>query len=128
MDPSASIDHVRLQYAGLWYEAYRSNGVIFEFGSKCVNATYTLNDDGTVGVWNQAINFFGQYSSIRGSAAVKNSIEPAALEVTFEKPSEFLAVSSFSFSNNEQARRVITTSSKLTTRPIRSCTHVATFQ
>ena len=74
----------------MWYEAYRSNGVVFEIGSECVNATYTLNADGTVGVWNQAINLLGQYSTIRGSASVKNSMEPAALEVIFEKPGKSL--------------------------------------
>ena len=76
----------------MWYEAYRSNGVIFEIGSKCVNATYTLNADGTVGVWNQAINLLGQYSTIRGSASVKNSMQPAALEVIFEKPGNSLGL------------------------------------
>ncbi|CAF1305321.1 unnamed protein product [Rotaria sp. Silwood1] len=75
------------KYVGLWYEAYRSN-VIFEIGSKCVNATYTPNSDGTVGVWNQAINFFGKYTSIRGSARVKDSMEPAALEVIFDNPNQ----------------------------------------
>ncbi|CAF2923580.1 unnamed protein product [Rotaria sp. Silwood2] len=75
------------KYVGLWYEAYRSN-VIFEIGSKCVNATYTPNSDGSVGVWNQAINLFGHYTSIKGSATVKNSIEPAALQVTFDNPNQ----------------------------------------
>ncbi|CAF2553846.1 unnamed protein product [Rotaria sp. Silwood2] len=75
------------KYVGLWYETYRSN-VIFEIGSKCVNATYTPNSDGTVGVWNQAISLFGKYTSIRGSARVKHSIEPAALEVTFDNPNQ----------------------------------------
>lgn len=63
--------------------------MIFEIGSKCVNATYTANDDGSVGVFNQAIGFFGGYTSIKGSARVKNSMEPAALEVVFDKPSQF---------------------------------------
>ncbi len=51
-----------------------------------MNATYTPNPDGTVGVWNQAINFLGDYTSIRGSAKVKNASEPAAFIVTFDNP------------------------------------------
>jgi lipocalin len=52
-----------------------------------VNATYTPNADGTVGVWNQAVNWLGDYSSIRGTAKVKNASEPAAFIVTFDNPS-----------------------------------------
>ena len=48
-----------------------------------MNATYTANADGTVGVWNQAVNWLGDYTSIRGSAKVKNASEPAAFIVTF---------------------------------------------
>jgi lipocalin len=70
---------------GFWYEVYRSD-IIFEVGSRCVNATYTPNADGTVGVWNQAVNFMGDYTSIRGSAKVKNASEPAAFIVTFDNP------------------------------------------
>jgi apolipoprotein D and lipocalin family protein len=73
------------QYVGFWYEVYRSD-IIFEVGSRCVNATYTPNADGTVGVWNQAVNFMGDYTSIRGSAKVKNASEPAAFIVTFDNP------------------------------------------
>ncbi|CAF1389164.1 unnamed protein product [Rotaria magnacalcarata] len=75
------------KYLGLWYEAYR-NTIIFELGSKCVNATYTAKDDGSVGVWNQAINIFGKYSSIKGSARAKNAMEPAALEVKFDNQNQ----------------------------------------
>lgn len=60
----------------------------FQVGTKCVNATYTANADGTVGVWNQAIDRSGQYTSIRGTAKVKNPAEPAALAVTFDNPSK----------------------------------------
>ena len=57
-------------------------------GSKCVNATYTANTDGTVGVFNQAINGLGAYTSIRGFAKVKDPSEPAALSVVFDNPSK----------------------------------------
>ena len=67
---------------GQWYEAYRAD-VIYEVGSTCVNATYTLNADGSVHVLNQAINFLGQFSTIEGTATVKNASEPAAFELVF---------------------------------------------
>ncbi|UJR23794.1 hypothetical protein I4U23_026771 [Adineta vaga] len=73
------------KYVGLWYEAYRSD-IIFEIGSRCVNATYTPNPDGSVAVWNQAVNLLGDYTSIRGTARVKNASEPAAFVVTFDNP------------------------------------------
>ncbi|CAF1007729.1 unnamed protein product [Adineta steineri] len=73
------------KYVGLWYEAYRSD-IIFEVGSRCVNATYTPNSDGSVAVWNQAVNILGDYTSIRGTARVKNASEPAAFVVTFDSP------------------------------------------
>ena len=55
-------------------------------GSKCVNATYTDNKDGTVGVWNQDVNLLGNYTSIRGTAKVKDPSEPAAFIITFDNP------------------------------------------
>lgn len=67
---------------GIWYELYR-NDILFEAGMKCVNATYTLNSDNTVGVWNQATNWFGQHSSITGVARAKDPANPASLIVIF---------------------------------------------
>ncbi|CAF1177883.1 unnamed protein product [Adineta ricciae] len=75
------------KYVGLWYEAYRSD-IIFETGSRCVNATYSPNPDGSVAVWNQAVNLLDEYTSIRGTARVKNASEPAAFVVTFDNPLE----------------------------------------
>lgn len=109
--------------------------MVFEIGSKCVNATYTLNADGTVGVWNQAINLFGKYSTIRGTASVKNSVEPGALEVVFDKPgksslrttlgSECLRLLYFDV---EQAKRVIIMSFVPITTIIPWFTLAKTFQ
>jgi lipocalin len=48
-----------------------------------VNATYSLNDDRSVHVLNQAINFLGQFSSIVGTATVKNASEPGAFTLSF---------------------------------------------
>ena len=62
--------------------------MIFQMGTKCVNATYTANADGSVGVWNQAIDRSGQYTSIRGTARGKNADDPAALEVVFDNPGQ----------------------------------------
>lgn len=77
---------IEFQYVGFWYEAYR-NDFVFEIGNRCVNATYGLNADGTVSVWNQAVNFLDDYTSIRGSAKVKNASVPGAFVVTFDNPS-----------------------------------------
>ena len=41
------------------------------------------NADGTVGVFNQQIDFNGKYASIQGSAVVKDRNVPGALKVTF---------------------------------------------
>ena len=60
--------------------------MIFQVGTKCVNATYTGNADGSIGVWNQAIDGQGKYTSIRGTARVKDPAEPAALTVVFDNP------------------------------------------
>ncbi|CAF1334064.1 unnamed protein product [Rotaria sordida] len=73
------------RYAGVWYEVYR-NTILFELGAKCVNATYTLQNDGSIGVFNQAINWFGHYTSINGTAKVKNSAQPGSLVVNFDSP------------------------------------------
>ena len=51
-----------------------------------------MNSDGTVGVWNQAVNWLGDYTSIHGTARVKNASEPGAFIVTFDNLSEILFV------------------------------------
>ncbi|KAF4526393.1 hypothetical protein B566_EDAN012683 [Ephemera danica] len=43
------------KYVGLWYEQKRYHS-IFEHNSKCVTATYTQNENGTVGVRNAHVN------------------------------------------------------------------------
>ncbi|CAF3246339.1 unnamed protein product [Rotaria sp. Silwood2] len=83
------------RYAGVWYEVYR-NTILFELGAKCVNATYTVQDDGSIGVFNQAINSFGYYTSINGTAKVKNSAQPGSLVVNFNSPTNILMNKVFS--------------------------------
>lgn len=39
-------------------------------------------------MWNQAVNLLDEYTSIRGTARVKNASEPAAFVVTFDNPSK----------------------------------------
>ncbi|CAF2043008.1 unnamed protein product [Rotaria magnacalcarata] len=73
------------RYLGLWYEIERNN-IIFEIASKCENATYTDNHNGTVGVYNQAITAYGGYYTIHGVAVAKDPSEPGALEVIFSNP------------------------------------------
>ena len=77
-----------LQYAGVWYEAYR-NINRFEFGYNCANATYTKNTDGSMSVLHQARSIFGTDASLSGTARVKNASEPAAFEVAFPPPGDY---------------------------------------
>ncbi len=79
------------QYLGVWYEIERNN-IVFEVATKCENATYSANDNGTVGVWNQAVTDYSGYYSIRGIAIVKNASEPGALQVIFSDPRKILFV------------------------------------
>ena len=58
-------------YSGLWYEISRDKYTFFEALQSCVTATYTANDDGTVGVNNQA------YMPIRGWSGGKAIAVPA---------------------------------------------------
>ncbi|XP_014214465.1 apolipoprotein D [Copidosoma floridanum] len=70
------------KYLGKWYEAERYFA-IFEFGGKCVTATYSLNDNGTVSVFNRQISSLsGVESSIEGLAFQK-SPDKAKLSVSF---------------------------------------------
>lgn len=43
------------RYLGLWYEV-RKYPFIFTIGGRCVTATYGLNNNGTVSVFNKQIN------------------------------------------------------------------------
>ena len=79
----------RYQYLGLWYEIQRNN-IVFEIASKCENATYTANANGTLGVWNQAVTAYSGYYSIHGLGRVKDPSDPAALEIIFADPGNVL--------------------------------------
>jgi len=53
--PMAELDLDR--YLGQWYEIHRDKWTPFEILLGCDVATYTANDDGTVGVRNQGHRF-----------------------------------------------------------------------
>jgi apolipoprotein D and lipocalin family protein len=75
------------RYAGLWYEIARSP-VPYEIGLVGVTATYTLNDDGTVGVLNRGrfLALDGPEFSIEGSARSTNPPDNSKLLVSFDEP------------------------------------------
>nr|XP_012144193.1 PREDICTED: apolipoprotein D-like isoform X1 [Megachile rotundata] len=71
------------KYAGKWYEVERYFAV-FEFGGKCVTATYTMNDNGTIGILNKQISAItGVSSSIEGTAKPIGKSDDPKLVVTF---------------------------------------------
>lgn len=76
---------------GLWYEIERNN-IIFEIASKCENATYTDNHNGTVGVYNQAVTAYSGYYTIHGVGIAKDPSNPAALEIIFSNPCKILCI------------------------------------
>lgn len=86
-DPLPTVDKVDLnRYAGKWYEIARLPNT-FEKGLKCVTATYTLLDDGRIGVTNRGINeATGAVETAEGKARVPNDEHPGELRVVFFWP------------------------------------------
>lgn len=70
------------KYMGLWYEIAHSPNF---FQRNCVRSTaeYTLNDDGSVRVYNVCTKADGSTSDIEGVATVNDPSEPAKLTVDF---------------------------------------------
>ncbi|KAF7646424.1 hypothetical protein LDENG_00188080 [Lucifuga dentata] len=81
--PPVQNDFNITKYMGTWYEIEKLPAV-FEKG-KCVQATYTLQADGTVKVHNAELLSDGQINSIEGVAKVKDLSQPAILGVSFFK-------------------------------------------
>ncbi|HPO16680.1 MAG TPA: lipocalin family protein [Candidatus Hydrogenedentes bacterium] len=79
----ASVDLDR--YVGKWYEIARFP-VIFQNGLVGVTAEYTLQDDGTVRVFNRGLknSLDGEESSIEGVATVTDPVTNAKLRVRFD--------------------------------------------
>jgi lipocalin len=75
------------KYAGTWYEIARLPNY-FERKLKCTSATYTLMEDGRIGVVNKGhyINDPGKTSSVKGIARIPDKSEPAKLKVQFFWP------------------------------------------
>lgn len=86
-DPLPTVDKVDLnRYAGTWYEIARLPNT-FEEGLKCVTATYTLLDDGRVGVTNKGVNeSTGELDVAEGKARVPDDDFPGQLRVVFFWP------------------------------------------
>lgn len=85
--PLPTVDAVDLErYAGQWYEIARLPNS-FEAGLKCVTATYTVLENGKVGVTNRGINEeTGELETAEGKARVKDENEPGQLRVVFFWP------------------------------------------
>jgi len=74
------------RYAGTWYEVMRLDHS-FERGLSNVKATYTLQDDGEVGVVNRGFNRKDcEWDEAEGSAEFQGSSDVASLSVTFQWP------------------------------------------
>lgn len=84
------------RYMGKWYEYVRFPNVQegYSVNSRCVNANYTLNADGTVGVVNRALNprmYFGiecprlffKQRELAGVATIPDNNNAARLRVQF---------------------------------------------
>ncbi|XP_020778456.2 apolipoprotein Db [Boleophthalmus pectinirostris] len=71
------------QYLGTWYEI-KKLPAMFERG-KCVQAKYSLLQDGAVRVHNSELLKDGKINSIEGTAKVEDHAKPAILSVSFFK-------------------------------------------
>ncbi len=50
--PDLQSDFDIVPYTGLWYEVARDKDFFWEQGGSCATAEYTLNDDGTLKIFN----------------------------------------------------------------------------
>jgi len=75
------------KYAGTWYEIAKLPNS-FEKNLECVSATYSLQDDGKIAVFNKGKKTNGDsaWKTIKGSAKIPDSNEPGRLKVTFFWP------------------------------------------
>ena len=87
-NPPSTVSSVDInRYVGLWYQisAYE---VFFNRGLVGVTAEYTLNDDGTVHVFNRGLqgSLDGPEQTIEGTARVVDTQTNSKLEVKFNFP------------------------------------------
>ena len=82
--PLHTVEKVELdKYLGLWYEVARKP---MYFQNKCdrdVSATYTLNENGNIGVDNRCYTKDGQLNQSIGEAFIKNAPFNTKLKVSF---------------------------------------------
>ncbi|XP_014481899.1 PREDICTED: apolipoprotein D-like [Dinoponera quadriceps] len=71
------------RYSGKWYEVERYFA-LFEFGGKCVTATYNMSENGSIKILNKQISALtGVASSIEGIARLIGRSDDPKLTVTF---------------------------------------------
>lgn len=88
MQPPETVDFVDLErYTGLWYEIARYD-TPFDEDAVGVTAEYTLNENGTVQVFNRGFvgGLDGTPTSIEGEARVVDTETNSKLAVTFDRP------------------------------------------
>jgi len=84
----ASFDSTK--YLGTWYE-YEKYFALFEFGGRCISATYTANTDGSLGVANKQRKILtNQEKTINGRATFVGANTEAKLSVSFTGVPSFL--------------------------------------
>jgi len=82
--PAVKADFQTDQYLGSWYEVESYFPIFFQIGTKCVKATYSQNDDGSIRVQNQGVNSFtGKETDIVGRAYAPDASIPSKLKVSF---------------------------------------------
>ncbi|MCC6487333.1 MAG: lipocalin family protein [Candidatus Hydrogenedentes bacterium] len=86
--PPQTVSFVDLErYTGLWYQiaAYPQ---FFSRGLVAITAQYSLNEDGTVAVFNRGLegDFDGEESTIEGTARIVDEDSNAKLAVRFDFP------------------------------------------
>ena len=72
------------RYMGRWYEVVRDQYIPFEVLSTCVNADYTLKENGTsISVHNKGYNALLGWKDVQGAGVQSNVTGPSSLVVDF---------------------------------------------
>mmetsp|Transcript_27282 Transcript_27282/g.33927 ORF Transcript_27282/g.33927 Transcript_27282/m.33927 type:complete len:206 (+) Transcript_27282:90-707(+) len=72
------------RYSGTWYETRKDFLNVFEIGASCTTANYSLNDDGSVTVYNRAYTPFAfGYYDVLGKGVESEVTGPGSLVVSF---------------------------------------------
>lgn len=75
------------KYSGKWYEIAKLPNS-FEKNLKCISATYSIKEDGSIGVFNRGLDVSksNKVDEIEGSAKVPDPSKPGEIKVTFFWP------------------------------------------